>query len=149
MVWRGGGRRVEGLGETAQQVTHLLAHVSHGDGFPLPRVGPRPDAERLPPAAAGAVKPLGQLAEEEAAGELPVELAQGHLVLQEIPQTHTVLQQQPHKLGLVADEGREHGPVEVTGLEPGDEAGATGQSAPQHSLGLNIIHIFRPLTATS
>ncbi|TNN53991.1 hypothetical protein EYF80_035815 [Liparis tanakae] len=61
-----------------------------------------------------AVDPLGQLAEEDAAGQLLVELTQSVLVLQEIPQTHAVLQQQTNKLRLVADQGGEHGPVEIS-----------------------------------
>lgn len=92
------------LGETAQQVAHLIRHMSHGDVFALPRVNPSPDLEHFPPAPARAVDPLGQLAEEQAAGQLLVELTQSFLVLQEIPQTHTVLQQQTHKLRLVANQ---------------------------------------------
>ena len=110
-----GGRRVEGLGETAQQVAHLARHVSHGDR--LIRVISGSDADHPPPEVAWILDPLGQLAEKEAAGHLLVELAQSLLVLQEIPQIHTVLQQQTHKLRFVANQGWEHGPVEVTGLD--------------------------------
>lgn len=109
------GGRVEGVGETAQQVAHLVRHMSQGDHFA--RVSPGTDADGGPPDAARTVDPLGQLAEKEAARQLFVELAQGFLVLQEIPQTHAVLQQQTHKLRLVANQGWEHGPVEVTGLD--------------------------------
>ena len=130
MVCRVGGRRVEGLGETAQQAAHLTAHVSHGDCLSLPAASSTPDVELFPPNSAGALNPLGQPAEEEAAGKLPVELAQRFLVLQEVPQAHAVLQQQTHKLRLVADEGREHGPVEVTGLKRDHKE----QSASQYSV---------------
>lgn len=61
--------------------------------------------------------PLGQFAEKEAAGHLLVELAQSVIILQEVPQTGAVLQQQTHKLRLVASQGREDGPVQVTGLD--------------------------------
>lgn len=98
-------------------MAHLIRHVTHGDHFRSPRVTLSPDAELLLSAAVRPVHPLGQLVKKEAAGELSVELTQSLLVLQEIPQTHTVLHQQTHKLRLVADQSREHGPVEVTGLE--------------------------------
>ena len=130
MVCHVGGRRVDGLGETAQKMTDLIAHVSHGDHFTLPAVSSTFDVELFSIAAAGALNPLGQPAEKEAAGKLLVELAQRFLILQEIPQTHTVLQQQTHKLRLVANEGGQHGPVEVTGLEGDNKA----QSASQYSV---------------
>lgn len=114
LVYCSGGW-VEGLGETAQQVAHLLRHMSHGDHFVW--VGPGPDANHWPPAMARTVHPLGQLAEKEAAWQLSVELTKRFLVLQEIPQTRTIFQQQAQKLRLVANQGWEDGPVEITGLD--------------------------------
>lgn len=101
------------LGEAPQQVAHLVRHVAQGDG--VPEVVAGPEAARValvaPVVAAGAVDALGHLAQEEAAGHLLVELAEGVVVLQEVPQTGAGLQQQAHKLGLVADQGGEHGLV--------------------------------------
>lgn len=96
--------------------------MAQGNGVPEAVAGPEVArvalvAPVVEPAAAGAVDAVGHFAEEEAAGHLLVELAEGVVVLQEVPQTGAGLQQQAHKLGLVADQGGEHGPVEVARLD--------------------------------
>lgn len=80
-------------------------------------MSPGPQANRGAPAAPRVVDLLSKFAEKEAAGHLLVELAQSVIILQEVPQTRAVLQQQTHKLRLVASQGREDGPVQVTGLD--------------------------------
>lgn len=103
------------MGETAQQVANFIGHVAQGDRSP--QVSPGPQADRGAPAAPRVVDPLSQFAEKEATGHLLVELTQNVVILQEVPQTRTVLQQQTHKLRLIASQGREDGPVQVTGLD--------------------------------
>lgn len=107
--------RVNGLGKTAQQVAHLVRHVSQGDQFAPVSLGP--EAGGSPTSAGRTAYPLGQFAEKEAAWQLSVELAESFLALKEIPEACAILQQQTHKLRLVANQSWDHSLVEVIGLD--------------------------------
>ena len=62
------------LCETAQQVAHLIRHMSHRDAFTLHCLSSSPDAQHLLHAAVRTVDPLDKLVEEKAAGQLFVEV---------------------------------------------------------------------------